>query len=585
MRLSRPYITDIKSDLVPDASGTRNIGTAAFAFAEGHFDLLYGDGSNLSGVASTDHSTLNNLTWSTAGHTLDTHVLPNASGTINIGSAALAFAEGHFDDLYVGNETLNIGNNTAITSPSGILTFADATTPGRTLADLDAGGAGSARDITQSSHGFSVADLLRWDADNNDYTEAKADTAANAEVIGIVTNVADSDNFTISYSGYITLEGQSFTDGTVYFLSESTAGLLTSTEPTEVNEVVKPVLVAVSATAAYFFNWRGSVNAGGSGSSAGGVLTSIFSAFGGDESQGAISLSGATNVSDIDDANRVGFIQATSFDDAGNTLTVDTGYLIMGVSGTCTISGTIDADAQGGKAGEHGTSSGSHGYTGMPFMEERGAGMSTTIQLAGSPTWYQIDGVEGYRGQDRNPMSVGGAGGGGGCQSGIPDSGGCAGGAGGFGGDGQSGNGGDGEATPALKLLLLTGGDGDNAVLCNSSMLPILLQSGGGGGGGGAGGGGAGPQAGGEGGTGGGVIYIECDNLVFSGTITADGTNGEGTGGETGSGGAGGGGCVIVRANTITTNSGTITVTGGTGGATGRTGGNGAAGFKNVVEL
>jgi len=41
MRISRPYITDIKSDLIPDASGTRDIGSASLAFAEGHFDQLY----------------------------------------------------------------------------------------------------------------------------------------------------------------------------------------------------------------------------------------------------------------------------------------------------------------------------------------------------------------------------------------------------------------------------------------------------------------------------------------------------------------------------------------------------------------
>ena len=39
----------------------------------------------------------------------------------------------------------------------------------------------------------------------------------------------------------------------------------------------------------------------------------------------------------------------------------------------------------------------------------------------------------------------------------------------------------------------------------------------------------------------GGVIYIECDELIFDGTLTADGANGD-IGDPAGSGGGGGGG-------------------------------------------
>ena len=40
MKIHRPNITDIQSDLIPDASGSRSIGSTAFAFGEGNFDNL-----------------------------------------------------------------------------------------------------------------------------------------------------------------------------------------------------------------------------------------------------------------------------------------------------------------------------------------------------------------------------------------------------------------------------------------------------------------------------------------------------------------------------------------------------------------
>lgn len=90
------------------------------------------------------------------------------------------------------------------------------------------------------------------------YVKAKADTAANAEVDGIVTSVADANNFTITLIGYCTgLSGLSA--GVTFFLSDITAGALTSTEPTTYGAVSKPLLLADSTTSGYFFNWRGFV--------------------------------------------------------------------------------------------------------------------------------------------------------------------------------------------------------------------------------------------------------------------------------------------------------------------------------------
>ncbi len=115
---------------------------------------------------------------------------------------------------------------------------------------------GVSKDITQTAHGFSVGDILRWDTSTSKYIEAKGDTAENAEVIGIVKTVEDADNFIMQTGGYIdTLSG--LVAGDVYFLSEDTAGLLTTTEPTTLNAISRPMLIAVSTTAGYILPYRG----------------------------------------------------------------------------------------------------------------------------------------------------------------------------------------------------------------------------------------------------------------------------------------------------------------------------------------
>ena len=60
-------------------------------------------------------------------------------------------------------------------------------------------------DVAQSSHGFAVGDVIRMTTTNNTYAKALADTAPNAEVIGIVIDVTDSNNFTYATSGEITV--------------------------------------------------------------------------------------------------------------------------------------------------------------------------------------------------------------------------------------------------------------------------------------------------------------------------------------------------------------------------------------------
>lgn len=141
----------------------------------------------------------------------------------------------------------NITAGTGITVTNGTNTI--------TIA-ASGGGANSQINVTQSSHGFTVGQALYLNSTT--YTLAKADAVATAEAVGIVSVVIDANNFTLILSGQITtLSG--LTAGSVYWLSDATAGLLTTTQPSTVGNVQKPMLVAYSTTAGFIINYRGEV--------------------------------------------------------------------------------------------------------------------------------------------------------------------------------------------------------------------------------------------------------------------------------------------------------------------------------------
>lgn len=108
--------------------------------------------------------------------------------------------------------------------------------------------------INQNSHGFNVGDPLRHNGTN--YVLAQADTAVNAEVIGVVASVTDSNNFVLQQSGFLSgLSG--LTAGDVYWLSETVAGDVTTTQPSGAGEIARPVYLAVSATEAWILPYVG----------------------------------------------------------------------------------------------------------------------------------------------------------------------------------------------------------------------------------------------------------------------------------------------------------------------------------------
>jgi len=116
--------------------------------------------------------------------------------------------------------------------------------------------------VTQAAHGFSVGNLLTYSGSNDTYALAKADTAQDAEVVGIIS-ATTTNTFTLVTSGVITtLSG--LTAGTTYWLSPTSAGNYTSTPPSTAGQINKPVLLAVDTTSAIYQNFRGDVIPGSS---------------------------------------------------------------------------------------------------------------------------------------------------------------------------------------------------------------------------------------------------------------------------------------------------------------------------------
>ena len=120
--------------------------------------------------------------------------------------------------------------------------------------DLTWAEVGASKSITQASHGFSVGSLVRLSGTS--YVAAQADSSSNAEVVGMVSSVVDTDNFILTTNGAVgSLTG--LTAGAVYFLSDATAGAMSTTEPTTATYISKPCFIADTTTSGFFHNFRG----------------------------------------------------------------------------------------------------------------------------------------------------------------------------------------------------------------------------------------------------------------------------------------------------------------------------------------
>lgn len=121
------------------------------------------------------------------------------------------------------------------------------------------GGGGTTDKITQNAHGLDVGDAVYLNGGT--YTKAIASAANTAEVVGVVSRKVDANNFELTLSGEITVN-TTLVAGTVYFLSPTTAGALTATEPTIIGQVSVPVGVASSTSTLYVAPKRGVIVGG-----------------------------------------------------------------------------------------------------------------------------------------------------------------------------------------------------------------------------------------------------------------------------------------------------------------------------------
>lgn len=136
---------------------------------------------------------------------------------------------------------------------------------GAGLVEISGGGGGSVItvDTGPALHGFVAGDVgSALYLNGSTYTKAIATSAAAAEVVGVLSEVVSTTKFKLTLSGQVTKVAWGLTTGEVYFLSPTTAGLLTTTEPTTIGQVSVPVGVASSSTTMYVSPKRGSIVGG-----------------------------------------------------------------------------------------------------------------------------------------------------------------------------------------------------------------------------------------------------------------------------------------------------------------------------------
>lgn len=121
--------------------------------------------------------------------------------------------------------------------------------------------------ISPKSAGITIGNVVRMAGSG--LTLAKADTAENAEVLGIVVNSAgnydmvavagsvNNKNFNRTISNILNISGGTLGIGTPYFLDPVVAGGVTTIEPTTYKHVSKPVILGISGDLGSIIPYRG----------------------------------------------------------------------------------------------------------------------------------------------------------------------------------------------------------------------------------------------------------------------------------------------------------------------------------------
>ena len=115
------------------------------------------------------------------------------------------------------------------------------------------GGTSTPKSIVETfsqANAFSPGDAIRYDIPSSTWVKAQADSAENSEVAGVVSSAA-FNTFDLTYSGYIQVSALSGVSAPVLFLDSTIAGGLTTSPPSAIGTVIKPVLTKTTNGAGY----------------------------------------------------------------------------------------------------------------------------------------------------------------------------------------------------------------------------------------------------------------------------------------------------------------------------------------------
>lgn len=206
------------------------------------------------------------LSGNSAGVGDETIMTFNADGTIVSGTTGLA--QNLNADLLDGAQGTTTGGS-ANTVP---ITLSNGTIDSSFIGSVDK----ISEEITQTAHGFAAGTVIRKFFGGEGFTLAQANSAENAESIGIVTEVPTANTFRVTYFGLENISSATsvfdvnlgyttngtdlgLDQGAIYFLSETEPGQITSGLPENPNSVIKPVLAALSDRKILVTHYAGSL--------------------------------------------------------------------------------------------------------------------------------------------------------------------------------------------------------------------------------------------------------------------------------------------------------------------------------------
>lgn len=491
--------------------------------------------TTLTGSQTLTNKTLTTptLTSPTVGTSL---IFDNGSNDVTIAWSSTAPRTHTIPDVADANFIMSQGAQTKAgvltLSSSPVLSTATITASGDTYTIPDVGNADfimsagaqtKAGVLTLSSQPVLPSTGFKVDQSSGDYTISFNNPAADRTYT--VVDIGGAGNFLMS-SGSLTAGSVAYFDGN------------------------KAVSTGAGTTGQYLKS---------QGSSA--PIWASIATFGGDGSDGAITIAGSTTYSGPIQKNATTFTVNSS-----QTLTCDTGPVIINASGAVTINGSISCTASGGTGGAALSSGDQSGWNGGG--PGGGSSFQTDTNACGGGGGAGARGGKGGRGGNGNASTGRGAPGGSPSFSLLDGGGG-----GGSGSGNSASTGADGGRGGSFFAIYAVG------ALTLSSTGSITASGANGTNGGGT------TTGGGAGGGGGAVVLASQTSVTCqaSSVVTASGgTGGNGTSGFTG-GGAGGGGGSRTAWSPSNTLSGTTTLSGGSGGSTGGSGQAGESGSSGVA--